>query len=215
MPILTKIMSFGIALVFTTGAAFAASDEGFYGGVGLSYGTMKASLNEAPGVVSSSDNYSTVTVIGGYRKQMNKRFWATELQLEFPINDELAFAGAPCSTVAIGPYGCEVDALIRLRGVLGGEIGNGFELYGAAGLVFVKGAGATSPGTTDSVTTGGISFGIGLQKAFTPSLKLRGEINHDVAKIVIDQATGVLNPPGCCGINFVQTSLQVSLIKSF
>jgi hypothetical protein len=207
------MISIGVAALLTAGTASA--EEGFYAGVGLSYGHMKTELSLAPNFINSSDNYTSAAVIGGYRKQMGNQFWAAEAQLEFPINAELQSGGVACSTVASGPYGCDVDLVLRLRGVFGGEIGNGFELYGTAGFVLISGEGATSPTTTDSVVTGGVSVGLGLQKALTPTLKIRGEVNHDVAKIGINQASGGLNPPGCCDINFTQTSLQISLVKSF
>lgn len=212
MPLRNNMISFGAAVLLTASAASA--EEGFYIGAGLSYGHMKTALSLAS-FISSDDDYASAAVIGGYRKQMGKQFWAAEAQLELPINPELQFAGVPCSAGAFGPYGCDVDAVLRLRGVYGGDIGKGFELYGSAGFVIISGEGATSPTTTDSVIMGGVSFGLGLQKALTPTLKVRGEVNHDIAKIGINQASGALNPPGCCDVNFTQTSLQISLVKSF
>ena len=212
MSLKSKIISLVAGVVFTTGAASA--QDGFYVGAGLSYGHMSTALSTT-NFVKSNDDYGSVTVIGGYRKQVENRFWALEAQLEVPISPELESFGVPCSVAATGPYGCDIDGVLRLRGVHGGDIGNGLELYGTAGFVLVSGDGATSPTTTDSVMTGGFSFGVGLQKAITPTLKLRGEINHDLAKIGISEASGALNPPGCCDVNFTQTSLQISLVKSF
>ncbi len=212
MSLKNKILPLVAGVVLTAGAASA--EDGYYIGAGLSYGHMSAAFSLAT-ALKSNDDYGSVALIGGYRKQVENRFWALEAQLEIPINPELEFAGVPCSVAAIGPYGCDVDGVLRLRGVHGGYIGNGFELYGTAGFVLISGEGATSPATTDSVMAGGISFGIGLQKAITPTLKIRGEINHDLAKIGLGEASGGLNPPGCCDVNFTQTSLQISLVKSF
>lgn len=212
MSLKHQIVSLGAA-VFLSASAVSA-EEGFYLGGGLSYGHMNAGTSFASNF-ASSDDYGSVTALGGYRKQQGQQFWAAEIQLEFPISPELQFGGVPCSTVAIGPYGCDVDAVLRLRGVFGGHIGNGVELYGTAGFVVISGEGATSPGTTNSAVSGGMSIGIGLQKALSPTLKVRGEINHDLAKIGISEASGGLNPPNCCAINFTQTSFQISLVKSF
>jgi opacity protein-like surface antigen len=211
MSIASKIVTLSTAFAFMTSSASA--EEGFYAGIGLSLGHMLSKAEFPTG--ATADDYSSGTLIGGYRKQADIGFWALEAQLEIPFNDELTSAGVPCSVGATAAYGCEVDGVLRLRGVYGTEIQNGLEAYATAGFVIISGDAASSPTTTDSTVAGGFSIGVGMQKAITPTLKLRGEINHDMAKIGLSDISGPGIPPNCCDPSFVFTSLQISLVKSF
>ncbi|MBE9475762.1 MAG: hypothetical protein IME92_01370, partial [Proteobacteria bacterium] len=74
-------LSAGLALAATA----VSAQESYYGGVGLSFGHMLSKADFASG--ASNDNYGSVTLIGGYRQQVERKFWAFEAQLEFPLND--------------------------------------------------------------------------------------------------------------------------------
>jgi hypothetical protein len=78
-----------------------------------------------------------------------------EAQLKIPFNDELTSAGVPCSAGATAAYGCEVDGVLRLRGVYGIEIQNSLEVYATAGFVIVSADAENSLTTTDSTVVGG------------------------------------------------------------
>jgi opacity protein-like surface antigen len=208
MTIALKITSLSAALVLA--ATAVSAQDGYYGGVGLSFGHMISKGDFASG--ASTDDYGSVSLIGGYRRQVEKNFWAMEAQLDFPISDELTSAGIPCSAGASAPYGCEVDGTLRLRGVTGTKINDGLEVYATAGFVIVSGEAANSATTTDSVIAGGFSIGVGLQQDITPTLKIRGELNHDMAKIGLND---ISSPGGSFDPSFVHTSLQISLVKSF
>lgn len=192
----------------------AIAEDGFYLGGGLSYTTSKGT-NTTVLSLDTEDAFASGVLIGGYRKQVGNHFWATELQLEFPTSNDfdIDFAGGTfgCSP-AITPYVCELDTVVRLRGVYGGEIAEGLELYGTGGLVYVSGEAATSPLTTGSFSSIGLSLGLGVQKTISQSWKVRGEINHDIASRAISDTNAVA---GCCDYNIRQTSLQLSILKSF
>ena len=61
-----------------------------------------------------------------------------EAQLKVPFDDELTSAGDPCLAGATAAYGCEVDRVLRLRGVYGIEIQNNLEAYATAGFVIAR-----------------------------------------------------------------------------
>ncbi len=210
-----SISLFVSCIAFLGGQAPVMADDGFYLGGGLAYTTSKGT-NTLFGL-SSEDTFLSGALIAGYRKQIENNFWAAELQFEKANSSfEVAtpFGSAGCSP-ALGPIVCDVDTVVRLRGVYGAEIAKGLEFYGTTGLVYVEGDGATSPTTQDSFSSMGLSFGIGAQRTFAKSWKVRVEINHDVASKNISDAGGALNPAGCCSHNIRQTSTQLLVIKSF
>ncbi|KAB7610419.1 outer membrane beta-barrel protein [Amylibacter sp. SFDW26] len=211
-----KIISTVLCAALLSATPVYAAD-GFYFGGGASLTKSRAGVEQLAGILSSKDDFVSGVLLGGYRKQLGNNFWATEVQLEFPSSSfENNFFGPSigCSP-ATGPFVCELDTVLRLRGVYGGEISEGLELYGTAGLVYVTGDAATSPTTVDSFSSFGFSFGFGLQKELVQSWKLRGEVNYDSATNNLSEGTGGLNPPGCCGHDVEQMSLQVSIIKAF
>jgi opacity protein-like surface antigen len=216
MSFKSKTISISVAVLMATGAAFA--EDGFYLGAGLAYSQGSSSDNLFSPILGNrvtKGDFASIALTAGYRKQLGKNFAAIELQLDHAFNGELEFSAIPGASTctsgvgAFGPYGCEIEDTLRLRAIYGTGIGNGYELFGAAGLGYVKGTQATGPTTQGDVSALGYSIGVGVQREMANKYLLRGEINYDKFNSVRKNAFAGAFP------TFARTAFQVSIIKQF
>ncbi|SHJ62910.1 hypothetical protein SAMN05444000_1113 [Shimia gijangensis] len=172
-----SLTAIAISLGFT--AASPTLADGIYYGFGL--GFASAESEQGGGGVGFSELESAMLgVTTGYKWNVNSGFAALEMDadLSFGQETENTVTGFACSSGATGAYFCTHDATIRLRGIYGAPVGNGWSIFGALGYGFVSGTGAISPATTAKAITGGVTAGLGIQKQIGGGT-LRVEFIHD------------------------------------
>lgn len=163
-----------IALVVATGAQ---AEEGLYGGVGLSYGSAD-SFDNLFGFTSEAEGPAFGLTLG-HRSEKAQFFFGPELDGEIFLEDEFEFGGTPCATIASGPYYCSRSSVFRLRGVVGHEVGDNYELFGTVGYGVVIGQGASNSFTTDRAISGGLTASLGMQRDLANGAALRVEAIYD------------------------------------
>jgi hypothetical protein len=149
-------------------AAFATpslAEDGLYYGLGLGSSSMTSEFSGLFGAKSSLDSV-VLGVTFGYRRDAGSMFFAAEMDGDLSLGQE--FIGGtfnlPCAPAnAQGPYHCTHDMTVRLRGVVGTQIG-AYEVFGSLGAVQVRGTSAVNVAQTDDVINTGHTFGLGIQR---------------------------------------------------
>lgn len=149
-------------------AAFATpslAEDGLYYGLGLGSSSMSSDVEWNAFKKSSLDS-AVLGVTFGYRRDAGSMFFAAEMDGDLSLGQE--FIGdannLPCAPAnARGPYHCTHDTTVRLRGVVGTQIG-AYEVFGSLGAVQVRGTSAVNVAQTDDVINTGHTFGLGIQR---------------------------------------------------
>ena len=181
-------------------ATHSASADGFYYGFGLGY-TSAESEQGGGGTGFSELDTAMLGLTTGYKWNVTSGFAALEMDadLSFGQKTKNTVTGFECSGGgASGAYFCSHDATVRFRGIYGMPVGNGWDVFGALGYGMVAGDGATSGTTSASAITGGITAGIGVQKALGNGT-LRVEFIHD------NFSNGLKKPSAIFGTEFSPT----------
>ncbi len=172
-----KLITAGLAAVSTLGPATAQS--GFY--LGSSVGASSAT-SEYAGGGKSADTFGTFGAVIGYRKEAGDLFWAAEIEAAGGIASAMvgSVAGTECSVFADAAYVCSVNNTVRLKGLVGKAMNNGYEMFGSLGVVQMNGTVAIGPTVQAPVTNTGYSVGLGVQRDIRGG-KARIELVRDVA----------------------------------
>lgn len=164
-----------------------------------------ATSNDFPGSgLESEDTYGAIGGTIGYRWDQPTAFFGAEADLDIAFGSDFEASGTECSDGATGPYYCEHNATLRLRGVVGAPLG-GFEGFASLGFAAMQGQGATSPTTTERGVNTGYTFGLGLQNDMGAG-KLRYELVYDNLENVST------NPNGGGDPTFESVSLKVTYL---
>lgn len=179
---LTTILTSGVAAA-TLLASSAYAEMQYYGGGGIGY--SKATSNGDFGFSSEGGLFQLGVTLGA-RYDRQRLFFAAELDSDINVGGEMEYSGTPCSGGAIGPYFCSQAATVRLRGMVGTSISS-YEVFGTLGYAVMFGNGATNTNTTGRGSVGGVTYGIGAQKAFG-----NGTVRLEVIQ---DSLTGIIDKP--------------------
>ncbi len=186
--------------------ATSASADGMYYGIGL--GITDAESD--PKVFAPSTSGATFATLGataGYRWDRSGHFLGAEANLDLGLGADFDddFTGTACKTDAYGPYYCSHKATLRLRGMIGTEIGNGMELFGTLGLAAMSGDGAIYIDQQDGGVNTGVTVGMGLQKQV-------GRNTHRIELIYDDLSSNSTKPGGIYEPEYKAVSLNYTLI---
>jgi hypothetical protein len=184
-----KILT-AIAAALLSFTALPAMAQGFYFGGGLGYSWADSGVGSF-GNNSSSADFPLIGLTAGYRWDANGYFFATEIDADLSSAEFTDDAtGNTCSQGASGPYFCSVDSVVRLRGLVGSSMMNGYEFFGTLGFVSVMGTSATNTSTSANNTNTGYTVGIGTQGQMMGNGTSRIELIWDQANESSDQPGG-------------------------
>ncbi|MHC0052455.1 outer membrane protein [Actibacterium sp. D379-3] len=164
-----------IAALFLTGAANA--EEGFYAGFGFGLTDMES---QAEFGGTSEGALPMVALTAGYRAEADRFFYGAEIDADMSLDGNLDYQGTECGDgFANGPYYCEHDATLRLRGVIGTDLTPQLEGFATLGYGVMWGKGAVAgDGSTDNGVNSGVTVSLGLQHMMQKG-KLRYELIYD------------------------------------
>lgn len=167
-----------------------AAAQDFYWGVGIGI-TDATSEPNAVTTNESEATFGTLGLTGGFRWDTPTMFYAAEANLDIGLGADFddAVTGLPCETSAAGPYYCSQEATLRLRGLLGTDIGGGYELFGSLGFAAMQGQGAISPFAQDRGINSGYTVGVGVQRAMAGGTMHRLELIYDNLSNTIESPT--------------------------
>ena len=188
--------------VLACAGQIALADGPYYGGGLAIYSSKSAEATGSP--VESEDVYGAIGATVGYRWDRGTTFFGLEADADIAFNSDFEYANVECSVAADGPYYCEHDATLRLRGVIGGPVG-AFEGFASLGVAAMQGQGATSPTTTDRGVNTGYTVGLGLQNDLANG-KMRYEIVYDNFENTTTKPGGIYEP------DFESVSFKVSYL---
>lgn len=201
---LTTILTSGVAAA-TFLASSAYAEMQYYGGGGIGYSKATSEDNN---IRTSEGDLFELGVTLGARYDRQRLFFAAELDSDINVGGEMEYSGTPCSGGASGPYFCSQAATVRLRGMVGTSISS-YEVFGTLGYAVMFGNGAISPaGNTDLGSVGGVTYGVGAQKAFGNGT-LRLEVIQDSLTSIIDKPAGQGEP------TWEATTVKVSYLWDF
>lgn len=151
------------AFLATAFATPALAEDGLYYGLGLGYSSMTSTLDSDP--LSSSFEGTVLGVTLGYRRDASSMFYAAEMDSDLGLGQQFSFPppDSTCRNGAIGPTHCTHDITLRMRGVVGTQVG-AYELFGSLGAVLVKGTSAVEEIQVDDVINTGYTVGLGVQR---------------------------------------------------
>lgn len=177
MPKFRVILPFLFAAAGLAGSAqvaLAQAGGGPYAGVGLSFAQAESDVSAA---VGSEGDLTALSFVLGNKWIRGNYSYAIELDADINMGGTLTPDG-PCGSAATGPYMCDQDATVRLRGLVGRPLGDA-ELFGAVGVGATFGTFATGETTTGSGSVYGLSLGAGVNYPIRDGMSVRGEINYD------------------------------------
>ncbi len=181
-----------VAALCVGAASAATAQQGWYFGIGAG-GTSGKSLGEFGG--TSKDSYPIIGGVAGYRWEQPNVFFGGELDGELAIGSKYAFGGVPCTGGANGPYYCEHNGTLRLRGVIGGSLSGMYEGFATLGVAAMSGKGAISgAGNTDTGVNTGFTVGAGVQRSLNNGGKVRAEVIFDRLDNTTTKPDGIYNP---------------------
>lgn len=194
---------FAVAATALAGFGQASFADGLYYGAGIA--VYNATSEQTPGAgFESEDTYGAIGGTIGYRFDQPTTFFGAEADLDIAFGSDFEVFGTACSVAASGPYYCEHNATLRLRGIVGAPFGN-FEGFASLGFAAMQGQGATSATTTNRGVNTGYTVGLGLQNDMG-SGKLRYELVYDNLENVST------NPGGGGEPTFEAVSLKVTYL---
>jgi len=168
---------FGISILLAPALAQAQTQPGFYGGAGLSF-TSAESTAVPGGSGTSTGELFGVSVVGGYLWNGGGT-WNFGAELDADISLDGAMDNAFCGIGATGAYMCDLQATVRLRGIVATEVGAG-TIFGALGVGAAFGDFATNPANFGPGSIYGVSVGAGFVRPIGGNASIRGEVNYDM-----------------------------------
>ena len=189
-----------IAAAMTGGAVQA---EGLYYGLSLS---MTEGQSTVPGVPAETNGtYGALGVTAGYQWDLPNGFVAAELNYDVTNGPNLFDTGNSdlCIDRPSAPFFCGHDNTVRLRGILGTDLGD-LQAFASLGVAQMSGQAATSPGGRETGKNTGVTFGIGLQQP-VKSGTLRYEL-------IVDQFGNVKSSPAGRDRDFKAVSLRFTYL---
>lgn len=155
-----------------------AQNAGPYSGVGLSFSNATSVAKTGTG--SSDGDVTGLSFILGKKWDRGPLSYALELGADIALDDSIApVAGSgSCGVDASGSYMCSPDATLRLRGLIGTQLGDA-SLFGALGVGAAFGDFATDSTTIGSGSVYGLTVGTGISYPVTDRVSIRGELNYD------------------------------------
>lgn len=172
--VISYVLFAAAGLAVSAGGALAQAEAGPYAGVGLSFAQADSDVAAAAG---SAGDLTGLSFVLGNKWIRGNYSYAIELDADVTLGGAMTSDGA-CETDATGPYMCDPDATLRLRGLLGRSLGDA-ELFGAVGVGATFGTFATGETTTGSGSVYGLSLGAGLSYPVGDGVNIRGEVNYD------------------------------------
>lgn len=171
-------------------AAGPAAADDFYYGVGLGFSDVNSGTGSF-GTQASDADLSMLGLTLGYRVDRAKVFFAGELDGDVNLGGTFQddVSGNTCAAGASGPYYCSHNSTLRLRGVVGTPLANGYEIFGSLGVVQVTGKSAVNTFAEQSVQSTGFTVGVGAQRKM-PSFGT-GRL-----ELIYDEANSSNNPSG-------------------
>lgn len=172
-------MMLSIVAVSVSVAPSAHAEMTYYLGGGIAYSSAD-SLPRVGGdpTRASSGNLVGLGLTGGMRLDTPSLFYGAEVDADINIGGELNSNrnGLSCADrFADNPYYCSQGATVRARAIFGTSIQE-YEVFGTVGYAVMSGQAAVqNDGRSEPFTVGGITYGIGAQRAFGAG-KLRAEI---------------------------------------
>ena len=155
-----------LSALLLLGATGVHAESAFYVGAGVSVSDALSNPHET----NPAQNDGVIGGLGltaGLRFDAGAVFFGPEFDADINLFGELtdSVANTACADGFAGaPYYCDQSAALRLRGVLGADIGP-FEVFGTAGFAMRYGNVATgSDGSTVPLTEKGLTFGMGVQR---------------------------------------------------
>lgn len=172
--------SFGfmcIATCLCTGGA-TAQDTSTYTGVGLSFANSNSTAITGTG--SSDGDLTALSIVLGKKWDRGPLSYALELGADIGFDDTVApsVGNGACGVDADGAYMCSHDGTLRLRGLVGTQLGDA-ELFGALGVGAAFGDFATAPTTIASGSVYGLTVGTGISYPVNDNISIRGEVHYD------------------------------------
>ena len=189
--------------------AAPAMADGLYYGLGLGVTDAKSEQSVTGGGHSEA-TFGTLGATLGYRWDRDTYFLGTEANLNLGLGTDFddSGTGQACKTNANGPYYCSQKAILRLRGMIGSDVGKDVEIFGTLGLAAMVGDGATNANTQDRGVNTGVTVGMGLQKQI-------GRNTHRVELIYDDLSHTVSQPVSHFGTGYSPDYSAVSLNYTF
>lgn len=144
----------------------ASAQMSYYGGAGLSYSSASSQSASS----SSEGDLFGLSLTSGIRFDTSSSiFYGAEIDGEINLSGDLAFTGNGLTCAdgsAADAYFCDQNATLRLRGLVGTNIG-GFDVFGTVGYGAAHGLGAIDEdGSTQTVVSAGLTYGVGAQTSF-------------------------------------------------
>ena len=164
----------------------AVAEEGFYYGVTLGFASTESQsdLNEFEGrhgemPVGTSGRAAILGGSMGYGFSLqNGSTIAIEGNLDWMPGSRMSYDSGEDSCISISPDWCEVDGIVRIRGVYSKPLSNGYDILSMAGIAAVTGPAEDGLGTYVSTTSTGYTLGVGSQKDYDFGT-VRFEITYD------------------------------------
>lgn len=189
-------------LTLATVISAPAFAEGLYYGLNLSVSDSSSGF-PGGGAMKASDSYASLGGTLGYAWSKETHFLAAEVNYDRPLGADLTndSNGELCMDAPNGPYFCTHDATLRLRGLVGTELGKA-DVFFSFGVAAMSGIGATSPGGREDGQNVGVTFGIGAQQ----ETRL-GKIRYEA---IVDRFDNVRQSPAGRERDFSSVSMRVS-----
>lgn len=181
----------------------AQAEDGFYYGIGA--GMMNAQSDAVIFGGVSEDRFAIVGGTVGYRFEQEKIFYGAEIDADVSTGSSMiGTGGTDCDDFADGPYYCTHSSTVRLRGIVGTDVGGGYEAFGSLGVAMARGTSAVSPFDQEENMNRGVTFGMGVQRALGSGM-LRLELTRD--RLETSVTDPYLNNP-----TFESTSIKATFL---
>ena len=172
------------AIIATT--QMAVAEEGFYYGVTLGSASTKSFNDQGIGKIGigkdPSGTSDMAAILGGSMgygfSLQNGSTIAIEGNLDWMPGSRMSYDSGEDSCISISPDWCEVDGIVRIRGVYSKPLSNGYDILSMAGIAAVTGPAEDGLGTYVSTTSTGYTLGVGSQKDYDFGT-VRFEITYD------------------------------------
>ena len=173
-----------VAIIATT--QMAVAEEGFYYGVTLGSASTKSFNDQGKGEIGigkdPSGTSDMAAILGGSMgygfSLQNGSTIAIEGNLDWMPGSRMSYDSGEDSCISISPDWCEVDGIVRIRGVYSKPLSNGYDILSMAGIAAVTGLAEDGMGTYVSTTSTGYTLGVGGQKDYDFGT-VRFEITYD------------------------------------
>jgi hypothetical protein len=173
-----NLLGLTIASLWLVAGSVVSQDAGPYTGVGLSFANGTSTAQTGTG--ASDGNVTGLSVVLGNKWDRGGLSYAVELGADVALDSSVSpvAPSGDCGDDADGAYMCSQDATVRLRGLIGTQLGEA-EVFGAMGIGAAFGDFATDTSSVGSGSVYGLTFGTGVTYPVNDSLSIRGEVNYD------------------------------------